>query len=97
MVAGLHLAGGTRQVTVNANTALDNGTDCQDESTGGTGTAGTHNSWTGNVGRTAQPTAICSPPVPDDKPGDDGKHHHKKKKKKKKDPCACKKHHPKAF
>jgi Right handed beta helix region len=90
-LAGLHLAGGARKVTMETNTALDNAVDCQDESTGGTGTAGTHNTWTGNVGRTAEPGAICSPPVPDDTPPHHGRPHHKKKKKKK-DPCACKRH-----
>jgi hypothetical protein len=97
-LAGLHMATGTLGVSVTANTALDNlKWDCQDESTG-TGTAGTANTWQGNVGRTAQPATICSPPVPDDTPGDDGRHHHKKHKKKhKQDPCTCQKHHPKAF
>jgi hypothetical protein len=90
-LAGLRLADGTRQVTVDTNTALDNALDCQDESTGGTGTAGTHNTWQGNIGRTAEPPAICSPPLPDDTPGHHGKPH------KKQDPCTCQKHHPTAY
>jgi hypothetical protein len=94
-LAGLRLADGTRQVTVDTNTALDNALDCQDESTGGAGTAGTHNTWQGNVGRTAEPPAICSPPLPDNTPGHHGKPHPKKHKEQ--DPCTCQKHHPKAY
>jgi hypothetical protein len=94
-LAGLHMAGGTSQVTVDANTALDNTLfDCQDESSGGTGTAGTHNTWTANFGGTSSPAGLCAPPPTPDRPDHGKGHHHKKKKKK--DPCACKQH-PKAF
>jgi parallel beta-helix repeat protein len=37
------------------------GIDCQDDSTG-TGTAGTANAWTGNLGEDADPPGICQPP-----------------------------------
>lgn len=88
-LAGLHMAAGTADVAVTANTALDNTRwDCQDES------SGVQNTWTGNVGRTSSPAGLCAPPPPD-KP-DHGKGHHHKKKHKKQDPCACNKH-PKAF
>ena len=93
-LAGLHMATGTAHVAVTANTALDNTKwDCQDESTG-TGTAGTANTWTDNLGGTSSPAGLCSPPPTTDQPG----HHHKKHKKKhhKQDPCTCQKH-PKAF
>jgi parallel beta helix pectate lyase-like protein len=95
-LAGLRLAGGTEDVTVTGNTALDNELlDCQDESHGG-GTAGTNNAWLDNVGRTDSPDGLCSPPVITPEPGDGGHHHHHHKKHKKKDPCTCQKH-PKAF
>jgi nitrous oxidase accessory protein NosD len=95
-LAGLHLADGTEDVSVTANTALDNQLfDCQDETHGG-GTAGTNNAWLDNVGRTDSPDGICSPPVTTPPPGDGGHHHHHHKKHKKKDPCTCQKH-PKAF
>jgi hypothetical protein len=93
-LAGLHMATGTAHVAVTANTALDNTKwDCQDESAG-TGTAGTANTWTDNLGGTSSPAGLCSPPPTTDQPG----HHHKKHKKKhhKQDPCTCQKH-PKAF
>jgi nitrous oxidase accessory protein NosD len=93
-LAGLHLADGTEDVSLTANSALDNELlDCQDESHGG-GTAGTNNAWLDNVGRTDSPDGICSPPVTTPEPGHGGHHHHKKHKKK--DPCTCKKH-PRAF
>jgi len=88
------MATGTAHVAVTANTALDNTKwDCQDESAG-TGTAGTANTWTDNLGGTSPPAGLCSPPPTTDQPG----HHHKKHEKKhhKQDPCTCQKH-PKAF
>jgi hypothetical protein len=91
-LAGLHMATGTADVVVTANTALDNSKwDCQDESTG------VQNSWTGNVGRTSSPAGLCAPPPPPtDKPGHGKGHHKKHKKHHQPDPCTCQKH-PRAF
>jgi nitrous oxidase accessory protein NosD len=91
-LAGLHMAAGTADVAVTANTALDNTIwDCQDESTG------VQNTWTGNFGVTSSPDHLCAPPPPPtDEPHHGKGHHHKKKHKKKKDPCACEQH-PKAY
>jgi nitrous oxidase accessory protein NosD len=51
----------TRGVRFAGNTALDNGAlDCRDL-TRGAGTAGTANTWTGNVGGSARPPGICGP------------------------------------
>jgi hypothetical protein len=97
---GIHFAPNTLGGTVTGNTALGNGTDahsngldCKDESTGSTVPL---NTWTGNVGQTADPRAICSVPTVDN-PDHDGKDHHKKHKKKhhkktkkhRPDPCRC--------
>ena len=85
--------------TVTGNTALGNGVDCRDES----GPSGPKNTWTGNVGGTAEPPVLCTAPTLDDEPGHDGKGHDKKKSKKHKkhhkktkkqkqhrpDPCVC--------
>ena len=84
---GIHLALRTAGNTVTGNTALDNGQfDCRDEST----LLG--NTWTGNLGTTANPRSICAVPTADDGK-DHGKKHHKKKTKKQKkhrpDPCNC--------
>lgn len=38
------------------------GFDCEDQSTG-TGTSGTNNTWTHNVGDTSSPSGLCHPPV----------------------------------
>ena len=94
---GIHFALGTSGGTVTGNTALGNEVDCKDESTG------LKNTWTDNVGVTAEPPVLCIAPTLDDEPGHDGKghdkkkskkhkKHHKKTKKQKKhrpDPCAC--------
>jgi hypothetical protein len=98
-LAGLHLGPKTTGLRADQNTALDNGLDCHDVSTAGTGTAGTSNAWLGNLGATDTPDGICGPPVDD--PDDHGKGHGKKHKKKHKkkhrpDPCACQRH-PKAY
>jgi hypothetical protein len=94
---GIHFAPNTLGGMVTGNTALGNGTDtrssgvdCRDESTGPL------NTWTGNVGQTADPRAICSVPAVDN-PDHDGKDHHKKKhhkrtkkhKQHRPDPCRC--------
>jgi Right handed beta helix region len=98
LLAGLHMAIRTAAVTVTGNTAVDNGEwDCRDDSSG-SGTDGTANTWTDNLGVDSLPDGICAPPPPTtDKPGH-GKGHHKKHKKKhkKQDPCVCQKHHPRA-
>ena len=63
--------------------------DCKDQ-------AGPLNTWTGNVGQTAEPRAICAVPTVDTHPDHHGKKHkkkhHKKTKKHKQhrpDPCRC--------
>jgi hypothetical protein len=100
-LAGLHFGPRTTGLLAGRNRALDNGLDCQDVSPAGTGTAGTSNTWLGNVGATDEPDGICGPPVddPDDHGKGHGKKHKKHKKKQKKhrpDPCGCKRH-PRAF
>jgi hypothetical protein len=90
-LAGLHMDGGTKGVTVTGNTALDNeGFDCQDRSTG-VGTLGTGNLWVDNVGGTNSPPGLCTPATPNPEPPGHGGHHHHHKKHKKQDPCTCKK------
>ena len=37
------------------------GVDCEDDSTG-TGTLGTNNTWTNNLGVTSDPTGLCTDP-----------------------------------
>jgi Right handed beta helix region len=69
--SGIHMASGTSDVLVEGNTAVGNAPaprnpeidpfDCKDESIGGA-TAGTANTWEENVGGTASPAEICSPP-----------------------------------
>lgn len=52
-------AGGNGGNTIRSNVALSNAMlDCRDSTTG-TGTDGTANTWTGNVGRKASPPGIC--------------------------------------
>ena len=58
---GIHVGPKTSDAALAFNTALANRKfDCQDESVGD-GTAGTDNTWTHNVGRTADPRGICNP------------------------------------
>ena len=58
---GIH-AGDSLGYQLSANTALDNHLfDCRDTTTGGTGTAGTNNTWTANRGRTSSPAGLCVP------------------------------------
>jgi nitrous oxidase accessory protein NosD len=99
---GIHFASATEGGTVTGNTALGNGTDagsngvdCKDESTRSTVPL---NTWTGNVGLTSEPRAICSVPTVDHHPDHhDGKgdhhkkhkKHHKKTKQHRPDPCQC--------
>ena len=45
----------------------NDGTDCVDHSAGG-GTAGTANTWTGNVGDESDPDGLCAVPVPNHAP-----------------------------
>jgi nitrous oxidase accessory protein NosD len=81
---GIHVESTTGALLAH-NTALDNGLlDCQDLTTNGAGTAGTHNTWLGNVGEDNNPTGICDPHRRVHKPGrhGHGKHHgHDKDKK----------------
>jgi Right handed beta helix region len=69
--AGLHLATGARGVLVRGNTALDNQLDCQDEAPRAA------NRWEANLGRTSQPSGLCSPPTGMAAPGhaSPGGHH----------------------
>ena len=50
----------------NANNARGNGgIDCEDRTApGGSGTAGTFNTWTGNLGHESAPAGICTPTKP---------------------------------
>jgi nitrous oxidase accessory protein NosD len=88
---GIHFAPRTNRGTVIGNTALGNEVDCRDQTTGPL------NTWTGNVGVSSQPAALCTAPTLDDDPGHEKKKkkfkkHHKKTKKSKKhrpDPCVC--------
>jgi nitrous oxidase accessory protein NosD len=91
---GIHFAPGTNGGAVTGNTARGNEVDCRDQTTGPL------NTWTGNVGGSSQPAALCTTPTLDDDPGHDRekkkfkkhKKHHKKTKKQNKhrpDPCAC--------
>jgi Right handed beta helix region len=56
--AGIRFGSDTSGNQISGNTALRNHPDCLDESTG-TGTAGTANFWTNNIGRRAVPRGIC--------------------------------------
>jgi hypothetical protein len=57
---GFYNATDSEANTYLANKALDNtGIDCVDNTTGGSGTGGTLNTWRGNVGAVASPDAIC--------------------------------------
>ena len=92
LLAGLHMAAGTADVAVTANTAVGNTMfDCRDESTG------VQNTWTANFGVTSSPDDLCAPPPPPtDEPGHGKRHHKKPKKQHKQDPCVCTKGHPRA-
>jgi len=82
---GIHLGLGTDDVFLIGNKALDNGRlDCQDQSRGD-GTAGTDNTWQKNLGDSARPVAICSPPTGTEPPP----HHRHHKPRKHRDPCKC--------
>jgi nitrous oxidase accessory protein NosD len=84
---GIHLGPLTDDIVVTGNRAVDNPVDCKDESRGsgaGDGTAGTENSWQENLGNSASPGGICSPPTTPDTPG---VHHNPPRKHK--DPCRC--------
>jgi hypothetical protein len=84
---GLHLGPGTDDVQLLGNKALDNGLDCQDQSTGD-GTAGTDNSWERNLGDSASPPGICAPPTGTEPPPHHGGGGHGKPRKHR-DPCKC--------
>jgi hypothetical protein len=56
---GIFLGSATNQNFVNSNSArFSTNFDCEDQSTG-TGTSGTANTWTNNVGNSADPPGIC--------------------------------------
>jgi hypothetical protein len=85
---GLHLGLGTDDVFLIGNKALRNGLDCQDQSRGD-GTAGTDNTWQKNLGDSARPAGICSPPTGNEPPPHHGGGHGHGKPKKHRDPCKC--------
>ncbi|GIH14044.1 right-handed parallel beta-helix repeat-containing protein [Rugosimonospora africana] len=59
---GIWLQGGSH-FTVTGNRATNSvSTDCRDQTTG-SGTAGTANTWTGNLGATSFPAGLCTVPV----------------------------------
>jgi hypothetical protein len=70
------------------NKALRNGLDCQDQSSGN-GTAGTDNTWQKNLGDSAKPPGICTPPTGNEPPPHHGGGHGHGKPKKHRDPCKC--------
>ena len=73
---GIYFAPGTVHGTVSGNTALGNdGLDCKDAS------SGLANTWTDNVGETADPDTICTAPttLDNNRAGHAGKPHDKKK------------------
>jgi hypothetical protein len=58
---GIRLAADSKGVTVTGNAVVGSSdVDCADESTG-SGTAGTADTWTRNVGRTSTPAGLCIP------------------------------------
>ncbi len=59
---GIEVSADSSNNQITDNEARGPGFDCRDESTGGAGTAGTSNVWTGNRGIEASPTGICSGP-----------------------------------
>ena len=65
-----------------------NGLDCQDQSSGN-GTAGTDNTWQKNLGDSAEPPGICTPPTGNEPPPHHGGGHGHGKPKKHRDPCKC--------
>jgi hypothetical protein len=72
LATGIFVFGGSLQISASSlnqfvgnvitnNHTLTAGFDCEDQSIG-TGTAGTANTWTDNIGGTSSPRAICPPP-----------------------------------
>ena len=58
---GIFFGSATGGNLINSNSSLFNaGFDCHDQSTG-TGTSGTNNTWTQNVGNTSSPSGLCNP------------------------------------
>lgn len=60
---GIHVESGVAGVNIHDNDVRgNNGTDCQDDTSGGTGDYGTDNTWTNNRGTNDFPDGICSAP-----------------------------------
>ena len=57
---GFAVAGSDNNIHDNDATG-NSDTDCFDNTSGGTGTVGTHNEWTNNIGDTDNPDGICNP------------------------------------
>ena len=58
---GIKVSSGTSDSVFDGNTIQGSKTlDCEDLSTGGTGTLGTDNLWQNNKGKKAEPVGICS-------------------------------------
>jgi hypothetical protein len=87
-LVGLHLGPDTDDAFLIGNKALRNGLDCQDQSSGN-GTAGTDNTWQKNLGDSAKPPGICTPPTGNEPPPHHGGGHGHGKPKKHRDPCKC--------
>ena len=58
---GIDISNGLYGTIYNNNVSGSTTFDCEDDTTNGTGTAGTDNTWTGNVGAVASPATICNP------------------------------------
>jgi parallel beta-helix repeat protein len=58
---GIRLEGSSGNTIKNSVALSNGGLDCSDDSTGGTGTAGTNNTWTNDRGVTMSPAGICHP------------------------------------
>jgi hypothetical protein len=64
-IGGIEVSDGTSSNLIHGNNFAYNieGVDCQDNSIG-TGTLGTNNTWTNNLGVTSDPTGLCTDPNP---------------------------------
>ncbi len=59
---GIYIRGTATGIQVTYNRASGNrGVDCRDDTAAGGGTAGTGNTWTGNVGDESSPAGLCTP------------------------------------
>ncbi len=61
-VEGIYIHGHGTGIRIADNDFAGNrGVDCRGDTAGGGGTAGTGNTWTGNLGDESSPTGFCSP------------------------------------